>query len=178
METNPLYGVIDEFYLFERPLKQNEITLLAQTCNYERAVVYYGFDLFTGTTVYDQSGLANNGLAINGTTSSLNGTCGKAVNMTLGQIRLPGDAFREKPQKAITISVWVKLQTNRYGNIDAYSWWRYCIRFANIRPVRFQNNSLIRNNSSETAMSLSKRSGIQSTFLFVSIMILVMTSSK
>ena len=52
------------------------------------------------------------------------------------------------------------------------------IRFANIRPVRFQNNSLIRNNSSETAMSLSKRSGIQSTFLFVSIMILVMTSSK
>ncbi|CAH3043176.1 unnamed protein product [Porites lobata] len=113
VETNPLYGVIDEFYLFERPLKQNEITLLAQTCNYERAVVHYGFDLFTGTTVYDQSGLANNGLAINGTTSSLNGTCGKAVNMTLGQIRLPGDAFREKPQKAITISVWVKLQTNR-----------------------------------------------------------------
>ena len=53
-----------------------------------------------------------------------------------------------------------------------------CIRFANIRPVRFQNNSLIRNNSSETAMSLSKTSGIQSTFLFVSIMILVMTSSK
>ena len=125
METNPLYGVIDEFYLFERPLKQNEITLLAQTCNYERAVVHYGFDLFTGTTVYDQSGLANNGLAINGTTTSLNGTCGKAVNMTLGQIRLPGDAFREKPQKAITISVWVKLQTNRYGNIDAYTWWRW-----------------------------------------------------
>ena len=53
-----------------------------------------------------------------------------------------------------------------------------CIRFANIRPVRFQNNSLIRNNSSETAMSLSKRSGIQSTFFFVSIMILVMISSK
>ena len=53
-----------------------------------------------------------------------------------------------------------------------------CIRFANIRPVRFQNNSLIRNNSSETAMSLSKTSGIQSTFFFVSIMILVMTSSK
>ena len=52
------------------------------------------------------------------------------------------------------------------------------IRFANIRPVRFQNNSLIRNNSSETAMSLSKTSGIQSTFFFVSIMILVMTSSK
>ena len=54
-----------------------------------------------------------------------------------------------------------------------------CIRFANIGPVRFQNNSLIRNNSSETAMSLSKTSGIQSTFFFsVSIMILVMTSSK
>ena len=114
IEQNKLYGIIDEFYLFERALKQNEITLLAQTCNYHRTVLHYGFNLFTGKTVYDQSGLANNGLAINGTTASSNGTCGKAVNMTMGQIKLPGDNFREKPQKAITISVWISLQTNRF----------------------------------------------------------------
>ena len=114
VERNSLNGIIDEFYLFERDLKQNEITLLAQTCNYHRIVLHYGFDLFTGKTVYDQSGLANNGLAINGTTTYINGTCGKAVNMTKGQLKLPGDNFREKPQKAITISVWIRLQTNRF----------------------------------------------------------------
>ena len=114
MELNALNGIIDEFYLFERDLKQNEITLLAQTCNYHRIVLHYGFDLFTGKTVYDQSGLANNGLAINGTTASINGTCGKAVNMTMGQLKLPGDNFRGKPQKAITISVWICLHTNRF----------------------------------------------------------------
>ena len=64
--------------------------------------------------MYDQSGLANNGMAINGTAVSDNGTCGKAVNMTMGQIKIPGDTFREKPQKAITISVWISLQTNRF----------------------------------------------------------------
>lgn len=113
IEQNNLNGIIDEFYLFERDLKQNEITLLAQTCNYHRIVLHYGFDLFAGKTVYDQSGLANNGMAINGTAVSNNGTCGKAVNMTMGQIKIPGDTFREKPQKAITISVWISLQTNR-----------------------------------------------------------------
>lgn len=119
VERNSLNGIIDEFYLFERDLKQNEITLLAQTCNYHRIVLHYGFDLFTGKTVYDQSGLANNGLAINGTTSSINGTCGKAVNMTMGQLKLPGDNFREKPQKAITISVWISLTTNRFNIFDS-----------------------------------------------------------
>ena len=118
IEQNNLYGIVDEFYLFERDLKQNEITLLAQTCNYHRIVLHYGFDLFSGKTVYDQSGLANNGLAINGTTVSVNGTCGKAVNMSMGQIEIPGDNFREKPQKAITISVWISLQTNRFDISD------------------------------------------------------------
>ncbi|XP_068742646.1 uncharacterized protein [Montipora capricornis] len=113
IEQNKLYGIIDEFYLFERALKQNEVTLLAQTCNYHRIVLHYGFNLFTGKTVYDQSGLANNGIAINGSASSSNGTCGKSVNMTMGQIKIPGDSFREKPQKAISISVWINLQTNR-----------------------------------------------------------------
>lgn len=113
ISQNKLYGIIDEFYLFDRALKQNEITLLAQTCNYHRVVLHYGFNLFTGKTVYDQSGLANNGLALNGTVSYINGTCGKSVNMTMGQIEVPGDTFRERPQKAISISVWINLQTNR-----------------------------------------------------------------
>lgn len=104
--------------MFERDLKQNEITLLAQTCNYHRIVLHFGFDLFTGKNVYDQSGLANNGLAVNGTTTSINGTCGKAVNMTMGQLKIPGNNFREKPQKAITISVWISLQTNRFDFND------------------------------------------------------------
>lgn len=120
VEENKLYGVIDEFYLFERALKRNEITLLAQTCNYHRTVLHFGFDLFTGLTVYDQSGLANNGLAINGTTASNSGTCGKGVNMTMGQLKIPGDTFREKPQKAITISVWINLQTNRFAALLHY----------------------------------------------------------
>ena len=87
-------------------------------------MLHYGFDLFTGKTVYDQSGLANNGLAINGTTASINGTCGKAVNMTMGQLKLPGDNFREKPQKAITISVWISLHTNRF---DITMIFKFCI---------------------------------------------------
>jgi len=126
VELNSLNGIIDEFYLFERDLKQNEIILLAQTCNYHRIVLHYGFDLFTGKTVYDQSGLANNGLAINGTTTSINGTCGKAVNMTMGQLKLPGDNFRGKPQKAITISVWISLQTNRFDVTDLQFLHHWC----------------------------------------------------
>ena len=127
IEQNQLFGVIDEFYLFERALKQSEITLLAQTCNYHRVVAHYGFELFNGKTVYDQSGLANNGLAVNGTLSFINGTCGKSANMTMGQITLPGDEFREKPQKAISISVWINLETNRFDdNLTVVKVVKYC----------------------------------------------------
>lgn len=113
MDQNPLIGVIDEFYLFDHALTQNEITLLGQTCNYHRVVLHFGFEVFDGETTYDQSGLANNGRCVNGTNSE-NGTCGKALNITMSEIILNGDAFRGKPQKAISIAVWINLKTNRY----------------------------------------------------------------
>ena len=112
LELTPLLGVIDEFYFFDRSLNKNEITLLGQTCNYQRVVLHFGFEVFDGKTTYDQSGLANNGNCVNGTTSK-GGTCGKALNITMGEIVLDGNSFREKPQKAISIAVWINLLTNR-----------------------------------------------------------------
>ena len=106
-------GTMDEFYIFDRPLPQIEVKKLSETCNFKRVVVHYGFELFDGRVTYDQSGLANNGMAGGIVLSTPYGKCGKALNMTKGEIKLNGRNVRGKPQEAISIAVWVSLQTNR-----------------------------------------------------------------
>ena len=110
-------GSMDEFYIFDRSLPQIEIKKLSETCNFKRVVMHFGFELFDGKVTYDQSGLANNGIAGGVVGASLYGKCGKALNMTKGEIKLSGKNVRGKPLEAISIAVWVSLQTNRWVNV-------------------------------------------------------------
>lgn len=65
----------------------------------------------------DQSGLANTGRLKNGTVP-IDGKCGKGLNFTENSyIALNGDEFRQKPSNAISLSVWIHLNTNRLVNL-------------------------------------------------------------
>lgn len=75
--------------------------------------LYYTFDNIKGDKLYDQSGLANFGKIIK-TTDFVQGYCGNALNFTsVSYIELSGDEFRQKPANAISIAVWIRLNTNR-----------------------------------------------------------------
>ncbi|XP_048578921.1 uncharacterized protein LOC5512916 [Nematostella vectensis] len=118
LEERPLYGEIDEFYMFDRALPPTEVTLLMQSCDFKRTVLHFGFEVFEKKTAFDQSGLANNGRVLDATGTPA-GKCGKGLNMTAGgEIDLDGvlfniTHFREKPQKAISVTAWINLATNR-----------------------------------------------------------------
>ena len=106
--------MIDEFYLYNRALSKVEINALSQVCDFRRIVLYFGFTKIEGTRIYDQSGIANNGVFQNGT-QLINGVCGRAVNFSnQGHIVLNGGQFRQKPLNGISISAWIWLNTNRY----------------------------------------------------------------
>ena len=68
--------------------------------------------------IYDQSGLSNIGQLINHS-AIVDGKCGNGLNFSdHSYISLFGDEFRQKPSNAISISVWVRLNTNRYTNVN------------------------------------------------------------
>ncbi|XP_057312398.1 uncharacterized protein LOC130653922 [Hydractinia symbiolongicarpus] len=113
LEGRSLEGILDEFYLYNRALSQIEVSRLSQICDFRRIVLYYGFNKIVGDSVMDQSGLANTGRLKNGTVS-IDGKCGKGLNFTENSyIALNGDEFRQKPSNAISLSVWIHLNTNR-----------------------------------------------------------------
>lgn len=113
VETQPLLGVIDEFYIFGKALSAPEIQSLSQICSSKRAVLRLSFEKSQGLYTIDQSGLRNDGRLVNLTATNMPGVCGLAMNMSQGEIDLDGQRFKAKPLNAITIASWVKLNTNR-----------------------------------------------------------------
>jgi len=113
LEGRDFRGILDELFIYNRALSAIEVSRLSQICDFRRIVLYYGFNKIQGDRILDQSGLANYGRIINATESE-NGKCGKGLNFTGDSyILLNGDEFRQKPANAISISVWIRLNTNR-----------------------------------------------------------------
>lgn len=117
VESQPLLGIIDEFYIFDKALSEPEIKSINQVCNFHRVVLHFGFEKTQGIYTLDQSGLGNNGKLVNLTAGPMNGICGLAMNMSRGEIDLDGQRFKGKPLNAISIATWVKLNTNRLGSV-------------------------------------------------------------
>ncbi|XP_046845785.1 uncharacterized protein LOC124439570 [Xenia sp. Carnegie-2017] len=113
IKSQPLLGVIDEFYVYGKALSLAEIQSLSEMCDSNRAVLHFGFEKTEDLYTLDQSGLGNNGKLVNLTLTNMPGICGLAMNMSLGEIDLDGQRFIGKPLNAITIAVWIKLNTNR-----------------------------------------------------------------
>lgn len=113
IKSQPLLGTIDEFYIFGKALPAAEIQSLSQTCNSHRVVLHFGFERHQGLYTQDQSGLGNNGKLVNLTLSDTPGICGLGMNMSRGEIDIDGQRFKGKPLNAITLAIWVKLNTNR-----------------------------------------------------------------
>ncbi|XP_028410253.1 uncharacterized protein LOC114532854 [Dendronephthya gigantea] len=113
IESQPLLGIIDEFYIFGKALPAAEIQSLSQTCNSHRVVLHFGFEKGQGLFTLDQSGLGNNGKLVNLTLSDMPGICGLGMNMSHGEIDIDGQRFKGKPLNAITLATWMKLNTNR-----------------------------------------------------------------
>ena len=104
---------MDELYMYTRALSQIEISKISQICDFRRVVLLIGFNHIQGNRVFDQSGLSNFAEISNGTELT-EGLCGQGINFTSnGHLTLNGDEFRQKPSNAITIAVWLRLNTNR-----------------------------------------------------------------
>jgi len=113
IDGRPFYGILDEFYLYNKALSQSHISKLSQICDFRRIVLYFGFSRIQGLEIIDQSGLSNNGHFSN-KTELCDGVCGQGVNFTSKvYISLDGNVFRQKPIMAISVSTWLRLNTNR-----------------------------------------------------------------
>jgi len=78
-------------------------------------VVYYKFNVETGTDVQDSSGLGNHG-TVTGKASWKDGKFGKAFYFDgVTYVDMNGKEFKKKPPKAISLCVWV----NHEGAADA-----------------------------------------------------------
>lgn len=120
LEGRAFQGILDELFIYNRALLQIEVSRLSQICDFRRIVLYYGFEKVRGDLIYDQSGLANFGHIINNSEIT-EGQCDKALNLSsTSYIALYGDQFRQKPANAISISVWIRLNTNRLVTFYLY----------------------------------------------------------
>ncbi|XP_068705792.1 uncharacterized protein [Montipora foliosa] len=76
--------------------------------------VHLSFDKFTQGTLQDDSGSENNAIIVNGAQIAPHaGKCGNAVNLLGGDVLLDGAHFYKIPREGITISTWIKLDTNK-----------------------------------------------------------------
>ncbi|XP_078383686.1 uncharacterized protein LOC144666194 isoform X4 [Oculina patagonica] len=76
--------------------------------------VHLSFDKFTQGALLDDSGSENSGVLANGAQIVPHGgKCGNAANLLGGDVLLDGAHFNKIPREGITISTWVKLDTNK-----------------------------------------------------------------
>ncbi|XP_068704874.1 uncharacterized protein [Montipora foliosa] len=71
--------------------------------------LYIGFDHVIGSVAVDGSGLNNDARLTKGAEVVRPGKRGAAIKLNGGDVLLDGEHFREKPQEAITIALWVNL---------------------------------------------------------------------
>ncbi|PFX19688.1 Fibropellin-1 [Stylophora pistillata] len=76
--------------------------------------VHLSFDKYTQSALLDDSGSENRGFLANGAQIVPHGgKCGNAANLLGGDVLLDGEHFRQIPREGITISTWLKLDTNK-----------------------------------------------------------------
>eukprot|EP00794_Sanderia_malayensis_P012220 gene12220-13478_t len=82
--------------------------------NYCPPVVHLSFDKMQGSLAKDESGNGNDAMLINGAEIVYEGgKCDSAVSLLGGDILFDGERFWPKPIEAVTIALWVKLDTNK-----------------------------------------------------------------
>lgn len=57
---------VDEFYIYDRALKSNEVRSLFNRCTFNRMIFHYGFQKGNNSIIFDQSGLENSGVMKSG----------------------------------------------------------------------------------------------------------------
>nr|XP_058949529.1 uncharacterized protein LOC131777281 isoform X1 [Pocillopora verrucosa] len=76
--------------------------------------VHLSFDKYSQSALLDDSGSENRGFLANGAQIVPHGgKCGNAANLLGGDVLLDGVHFHQIPRAGITISTWVKLDTNK-----------------------------------------------------------------
>lgn len=82
-------------------------------------VVHYSFEDIKDGLVMDDSGLHNNGkVSIKPAITAIDTKCGAAITMNGGHILFDSKAFQSIPREAITVALWVKLETaNDFYNL-------------------------------------------------------------
>jgi len=82
--------------------------------NYCPPLVHLSFDKMRGSLAFDESGNNNDAMLINGAELAYEGgKCDSGVSLSGGDILFDGERFWPKPVEAITIALWVKLDTNK-----------------------------------------------------------------
>ena len=61
---------VDDFFIYDRALKSNEVRALFNRCVFNRMIFHYGFQKGNKTIINDQSGLENTGILKGGTALS------------------------------------------------------------------------------------------------------------
>ncbi|XP_031556840.1 uncharacterized protein LOC116293538 isoform X2 [Actinia tenebrosa] len=82
-----------------------------------RPVLYYDFDKMCSGTVYDESGMGNNG-KVQGRILTEGGLLDdNGLDLSEGFIQLDGRGFKGKPTKAVTIAAWVHIKDMSTPNV-------------------------------------------------------------
>lgn len=75
-------------------------------------LIHYGFENVNLNTVYDDSGNGNNALLVHGAHKSKGeAKCGASVQLSGGEIYIEGQNMKDKPVEAVTVAMWVKLDS-------------------------------------------------------------------
>eukprot|EP00111_Clytia_hemisphaerica_P016329 TCONS_00048354-protein len=108
---------VDEFYIYDRALKSNEVRSLFNRCVFNRMIFHYGFQKGNNSIIYDQSGLENNAIMKSGAKQKEDcGKCGYCLDLTQGpdpQLDIQRVPVRGLPTSKISITVWVMLNSTR-----------------------------------------------------------------
>lgn len=105
-----LDGAIDDFRIYDRALSQPEIAALARP---QAGYAHYGFEEASGSVVRDSSELGLHGTLV-GAAAREPGIIGRALRLSGGHVRLPGDVVSECSD--FTFAAWAKLRSNRPWN--------------------------------------------------------------
>eukprot|EP00795_Rhopilema_esculentum_P008194 gene8194-14126_t len=82
--------------------------------NYCPPLVHLSFDKMRGALAVDESGNNNDAMLINGAEIVYEGgKCDSGVSLLGGDILFDGERFWPKPVEAVTIALWIKLDTNK-----------------------------------------------------------------
>lgn len=117
---NNTFGTIkkDDFRFYNRALSPSEITDLYNSGSNRGLVGYWKLDETSGTTAFDSSGNGHDATmmgSLNGSTNSVTGMVGNAINFDEGdsdRINIPDSGMPTGTSPAFSMGAWVKVQEN------------------------------------------------------------------